>query len=96
MERMFQVQRGYLSFFEATFEIARQNVLRKKYCRFTHRTTRQAPEDQQQFVVFCRGAHLFDDQKHQQSPRRGLEGTHLPEISKSDGIINLATLPHVF
>jgi hypothetical protein len=57
-----------------------QNV-RKKYGRFTHCTTRQASEDQQQFVVFCRGTHLFDDQKHQSCPGGGLERTHLPQIS---------------
>ena len=61
------------------FEPPRFNHDLKKYGRFTtHCTTHQASEDQQQFVVFCRGAHLFDDQKHQSCPGRGLERTHLP------------------
>ena len=47
-------------------------------------TSTQASEDQQHFVFFlvdCRRTHLLYDQKHQQSPRRGLEGTHLLQIS---------------
>ena len=61
-------------------------------------TSTQASENQCCFVVLvhCRRTHLLLDQKHQQSPRRGLEGTHLPEISKSERIINLTPLPHVF
>ena len=73
--------RGFLSLSFEAFDnfacLVLENVLHKKYGRFTQRTTHQAPEDQQQFVVLYRGADLFDDQKPQSCPGGGLEGTHL-------------------
>jgi hypothetical protein len=59
-------------------------VLWHVFFKFLDCTTRQAPEEQRKKVLLFaqfRGTHIFDDPVHQHCPCRGLERTHLLQIS---------------
>jgi hypothetical protein len=75
--------RGFLSLLVEAFEFCLPRLWHV-FFKFLDCTTRQAPEEQRKTVLLFaqfRGAHLFDDPMHQHCPRRGLERTHLSQIS---------------